>query len=77
MLFVVISTDYEHPSVIVTTNMALKKWTEVLGNEQLEGDKWTVCMTLPGVAASERPKDFATKGTGNVVFVFERQKAGK
>jgi len=47
------------------------------GIYKLEGDKWTVCMTQPGVAASERPKDFATKGTGNVVFIFERQKAGK
>ncbi len=47
------------------------------GIYKLEGDKWTVCMTLPGVAASERPKDFSTKDTRNVVFVFERQKAGK
>lgn len=47
------------------------------GIYKLEGDTWTVCMTLPGVAASERPKGFATKDTRNVVFVFERQKAGK
>ncbi len=47
------------------------------GIYKLEGDKWTVCMTLPGVASTDRPKDFATKDTRNVVFVFERQKAEK
>jgi uncharacterized protein (TIGR03067 family) len=45
------------------------------GIYKLEGDKWTVCMTRPGVAESDRPKNFDTKGTANVVFVFERQKA--
>jgi uncharacterized protein (TIGR03067 family) len=44
------------------------------GVYKLEGDKWTVCMTRPGVAEGDRPKDFATKGTANVVFVFERIK---
>ena len=44
----------------------------------LAGDRWTVCMTAPGAAEGDRPKDFATKGTANAVFVFERQKdAGK
>jgi len=47
------------------------------GIYKLEGDKWTVCMTRPGVAESDRPKDFATKDTANVVFVFERQKDDK
>jgi len=47
------------------------------GIYKLEGDKWTVCMTRPGVAASDRPKDFTTKDTANVVFVFERVKEGK
>jgi uncharacterized protein (TIGR03067 family) len=47
------------------------------GIYKLEGDKWTVCMTPPGAEASGRPKDFATKGTTNVVFVFERVKAVK
>jgi uncharacterized protein (TIGR03067 family) len=40
----------------------------------LDGDKWTVCMTAPGTDAKERPKDFITKGTANVTFVFERVK---
>jgi uncharacterized protein (TIGR03067 family) len=44
------------------------------GIYKLEGDKWTVCMTQPGVVASDRPKDFTTKDTSNVVFVFERVK---
>ena len=44
------------------------------GIYKLDGDKWTVCMTLPGVRESDRPKDFSTKGTSNVVFVFERIK---
>ncbi len=47
------------------------------GVYKLEGDKWTVCMTLPGVAETDRPKDFNTKDTLYVVFVFERSKADK
>jgi uncharacterized protein (TIGR03067 family) len=47
------------------------------GIYKLEGDKWTVCMTRPGVAESDRPKDFTTKDTANVVFVFERAKQDK
>jgi uncharacterized protein (TIGR03067 family) len=42
------------------------------GIYKLEGDKWTVCMTPPGAPAGDRPKDFTTKDTANVVFVFER-----
>jgi hypothetical protein len=34
-------------------------------------------MTRPGAAESDRPKDFNTKGTANVVFVFERVKEKK
>src|SRR6185369_5670841 len=30
------------------------------GVYKLEGDKWTVCMSQPGVAESDRPKDFGT-----------------
>ena len=47
------------------------------GIYKLEGEKWTVCMTRPGVAESDRPKSFDTKGTANVVFVFVRLKEGK
>jgi uncharacterized protein (TIGR03067 family) len=42
------------------------------GIYELEGDTWTVCMTLPGVAEGDRPKTFDTEDTANVVFVFER-----
>jgi uncharacterized protein (TIGR03067 family) len=41
---------------------------------KLEGDKLTVCITAPGKMESDRPKDFNTKDTANVVFVFERVK---
>jgi uncharacterized protein (TIGR03067 family) len=44
------------------------------GIYKLEGDKWTVCASPPGVQESDRPKDFNTKDTPNVVFVFERVK---
>lgn len=44
------------------------------GIYKLEGDKWTVCMTKPGAEESDRPKSFSTKDTGNVLFIFERQK---
>ena len=47
------------------------------GIYKLERDKWTVCMTLPGVAESDLPKDFNTTGTATVVFVFERLKENK
>ena len=44
------------------------------GVYKLEGDKFTVCMTPRGAAESDRPKDFTTKGSRNVLFVFERVK---
>ena len=47
------------------------------GIYKLEGDKFTVCMTPPGSAKGDRPKDFTTKDTTNVVFVFERVKEDK
>lgn len=51
-----------------------QKGKKQYGVYKLEGDKWTVCMTRPGVAEGDRPKDFSTKDTTNVVFVFERIK---
>jgi uncharacterized protein (TIGR03067 family) len=54
-----------------------QKGKKQYGVYKLDGDKWTVCMTRPGVAESDRPKDFATKDTANVTFVFERQKEDK
>ena len=37
MLFDVLSTAYERQSLIVTTNLPFKQWTEVLGSERLTG----------------------------------------
>jgi len=47
------------------------------GVYKLEGDKLTVCMTPPGAAEGNRPKDFNTKDSTNVLFVFERVKENK
>jgi uncharacterized protein (TIGR03067 family) len=44
------------------------------GVYKLEGDKFTVCVTHSDLAESDRPKEFATKDTMNVLFVFERMK---
>jgi len=54
-----------------------QKGKKQYGIYKLEGDKFTVCMTRPGSAEGDRPKDFNTKGTANVVFVFERVKEDK
>jgi uncharacterized protein (TIGR03067 family) len=54
-----------------------QKGKKQYGIYKLEGDKWTVCMTRPGVAEGDRPKYFATKDTANVVFFFERAKQDK
>ncbi len=51
-----------------------QKGKKQCGVYKLEGNKLTVCMTRPGVEETDRPKDFATKETANVVFVFERFK---
>ena len=47
------------------------------GIYKLEGEKWIVCMTPVGAAESDRPKNFDTKDTKNVVFIFERVKEEK
>jgi uncharacterized protein (TIGR03067 family) len=54
-----------------------QKGKKQYGIYKLEGDTWTVCMTRPGVAEGDRPNNFTTKDTANVVFVFERLKEGK
>jgi uncharacterized protein (TIGR03067 family) len=47
------------------------------GIYKLDGDKFTVCVTPRGSPEADRPKDFTTKDTTNVVFVFERVKEDK
>lgn len=54
-----------------------QKGKKQYGVYKLEGDKLTVCMTPPGRAEGDRPKDFTTKDTTNVVFIFERAKRDK
>jgi uncharacterized protein (TIGR03067 family) len=54
-----------------------QKGKKQYGIYKLEGDKFTVCVTRSGAAESDRPKDFTTKDTTNVVFVFERVKEDK
>ena len=47
------------------------------GIYKLEGDTFTVCITPPGKTEVDRPKDFSTKDSNNVIFVFERVKEEK
>ena len=54
-----------------------QKGKKQYGIYKVEGDKWTVCMSPPDAAESDRPKDFTTKDTRNVIFVFERVKEEK
>ena len=54
-----------------------QKGKKQYGVYKLETDKLTVCMTPPGAAVGDRPKDFTTKDTTNAVFVFERVKENK
>jgi uncharacterized protein (TIGR03067 family) len=54
-----------------------QKGKKQYGIYKLESDKFTVCMTPPDSAEGDRPKDFTTKDTTNVVFVFERIKEDK
>jgi uncharacterized protein (TIGR03067 family) len=54
-----------------------QKGRKQYGIYKLDGDKWTVCMTPPGAPEGSRPKDFNTKGSGNVVFIFARIKEEK
>jgi uncharacterized protein (TIGR03067 family) len=60
--------DNEHTS-------GAAKGAKQYGIYKVEGGRWIVCASNRGAAESARPKSFDTKGTSNVVFIFERVKA--
>ena len=64
-------------SASVTLGSGPHKGKKQFGIYKRDGDRWTVCMTAPGAEEKDRPKSFDTKGTPNVVFVFERVKEEK
>ena len=59
-------------SIVNLHETGAQKGKKQYGIYKLDHNKWTVCMTRPGVTQGDRPKDFTTKDTANVVFVFER-----
>jgi uncharacterized protein (TIGR03067 family) len=54
-----------------------QKGKKQFGIYKVEEGKWIVCMTAPGAAEGDRPKNFETKNTAYVVFTFERVKEKK
>lgn len=54
-----------------------QKGKKQFGIYKVEGDKFIVCMTPPDSMEADRPKDFTTKDSACVVFVFERVKEEK
>jgi uncharacterized protein (TIGR03067 family) len=54
-----------------------QKGKKQFGIYKLEGDTWTVCMSRPGAEEAERPKEFTSKDSPCVIFVFERVKEEK
>jgi uncharacterized protein (TIGR03067 family) len=76
--FVMIVNPKKDPKAIdVVHESGDQKGKKQYGIYKVDGEKWTVCMTVPGAAESDRPKDFNTKDTTHVVFVFERVKEEK
>jgi uncharacterized protein (TIGR03067 family) len=74
---VAISVDpRKNPKTFVNLHLGRGEYTgqKQYGIYKLEGDKLTVCQAPPGAAESDRPKDFTTKDTVNMVTVFERVK---
>jgi uncharacterized protein (TIGR03067 family) len=68
----------KNPRTFVTLNEKGEyKGTRQYGIYKLEGDRFTVCETPPGVTENDRPTDFTTRGSPNVVIVFERVKEDK
>jgi uncharacterized protein (TIGR03067 family) len=68
----------KNPKTIDNSNESgVSKGKKQYGIYKLEGDKWTVSMTPPGAAESDRPKNFETKDSTSVLFIFERVKNDK
>ena len=69
LLFEVISSAYERPSLIVTTNLPFEQWTEVLGSERLTGavlDRLTHrCHILESTGESYRLQDARRRRKGS------------
>jgi uncharacterized protein (TIGR03067 family) len=78
MLFTMTVNPAKDPKTIENLHEGgAQKGKKQYGIYKLERDKFTVCVTGPGAAESDRPKDFKTKDTANVLFVFERVKGDK
>ena len=60
-----------------THDGGLRKGDKQYGIYKLDGGKLTFCVTVPGAKEEDRPKEFATKGTAYVLFVFERVEGDK
>jgi len=68
----------KNPKTIVNLHESgTQKGKKQYGVYKLDGNKWIVCMTRPGVTENDQPKSFDTKDTANVVFIFERIKGTK
>jgi uncharacterized protein (TIGR03067 family) len=75
MIFTMTVNPKKNPKTLENAHEAgSQKGKKQYGIYKLEGDTFTVCITGPGAAETDRPKDFTTKDTGYVVFVFERVK---
>jgi uncharacterized protein (TIGR03067 family) len=74
---VAISVDpKKSPRTFVNLHLGKGEFTgkKQYGIYKLEGDKLTVCQAPPGAPENERPTDFNTKHTRNVLTTFERVK---
>lgn len=74
---IIVDVDKDPKTIDNLHKTGKEKGKKQLGVYKLEGDKWIVCMTMPGAEEKDRPKDFDTKGSLNAVIIFERQTKDK